>query len=338
MQILTDLRQIPDSGEQVVRHVLGVVRDELNAVDAFDIVQGREKVTKPPAAAGFFVAVAVNSLAEERDFAAAFSGELATLGDDRGRRSALLGAADTGDDAVRAELIAADHDPDVRLVLRGSHRGVTERIETFVAAFDLGAVAVLAAEADFHALGTRRAFCADFAYERGHLVQLAGADDQINIRGAFEDDALVVLRHAAEDANYRIRMFALGVFQPAEGAVDLVFRVLADATCIEKYRVGVVRIVRQLVTVFAQAGDDELAVEFVHLAADGFDVQFHGDWFRLGGFVFGFGGTFFAAAGVDLALDVGDEGVAATLHEPNECHHRDVDGDGKQGDVRARHL
>jgi hypothetical protein len=301
-------------------------------------VQGREQIAQPPASAGFFVSVAVNGLTEERDLSAAFGGELETLGDDRRRRSALFGAADTGDDAVRAELVAADHDADISLVLRGAHRGVTERIETFVAAFDLRAVAVFAAEADFHSLSARGTFGSDFANERGHLMELAGADDEINVRSAFENDALMVLGHAAEDADYRIRMFALGVFQPAEGAVDFVFRVLADAARVEEDCVGIVRIVRQLVPIFAQAGDDELAIEFVHLAADGFDVEFHGDGFRLGGFVFDFGGTFFAAAGVDLALDVGDEGVAATLHESNECHHRDVAGDGKQGDVRARHL
>jgi hypothetical protein len=64
----------------------------------------------------------------------------------------------------------------------------------------------------------------------------------------------------------------------------------------------------------------------------------NGDSFRLGGFVFDFGRTFLAAAGVDLALDIGNEGIAAALHESNECHHRDIAGDGKQGDVRARHL
>ena len=70
-------------------------------------------------------------------------------------------------------------------------------------------------------------------------------------------------------------MLALGVLEPAERAVDLVFGVLADAAGVEQDRVGVVRARGQLVTVFAQAGDDELAIELVHLAADGFDVEFH---------------------------------------------------------------
>ena len=76
-------------------------------------------------------------------------------------------------------------------------------------------------------------------------------------------------------------MFALGVLEPAEGAVDFVFGVLADAARVEEDRVGVVRIVRELVALFAQAGDDELAVEHVHLAADGFDVEFQEEGARM---------------------------------------------------------
>ena len=83
--------------------------------------------------------------------------------------------------------------------------GIAERIVAFVAAFDLGAAAVFAAEADFHPLRARRAFCADFANERGHLVELAGADDEIDVRGALEDDALILLGHAAEDADDLVR-------------------------------------------------------------------------------------------------------------------------------------
>ena len=64
------------------------------------------------------------------------------------------------------------------------------------------AAAVLAAEADFHPLRARGAFGADLADQRGHLVQLAGADDQVDVRGPLEDDPLVFLRHAAQDADH----------------------------------------------------------------------------------------------------------------------------------------
>ena len=88
------------------------------------------------------------------------------------------------------------------------------------------------------------AFCANFANEGGHLVQLAGADDQVDIRGSFENDALIFLGHAAEDADDFVWVLAFGVFEAAQGAVDFVFGVLADAACVEQDRVGVVRAAR----------------------------------------------------------------------------------------------
>ena len=72
-------------------------------------------------------------------------------------------------------------------------------------------------------------------------MQLAGADDQVDVRGALEDEPLIFLGHAAEDADDFAGMLALGVLEPAQGAVDLVFGVLADAAGVEQDRVGVVR-------------------------------------------------------------------------------------------------
>ena len=69
----------------------------------------------------------------------------------------------------------------------------------------------------------------------------------------------------------------LGVLQPAQGAVDLVLGMLPDAARVEQDRVGLGGRRRQLVAVLAQAGHDQLAVEHVHLAADGFDVEL-GHW------------------------------------------------------------
>ena len=46
--------------------------------------------------------------------------------------------------------------------------------------------------------------------------------------------------------------------------------------------------------------------------------------FTLRGFIFGFGIPSFAASGIDLALDVGHEDVAAGLHQADERHYRDV--------------
>src|SRR5207248_3294123 len=99
-------------------------------------------------------------------------------------------------------------------------------------------------------------------------------------------------------------------------------------------------------TVFTEASDDELAIELVHLAADGFDVEFHG-WRKSGRggdgergrrsyhrfspspylpiFLYSLSRAAVLlivvvrlastlAVGFDLALDVGNQFVATALH------------------------
>ena len=90
------------------------------------------------AAVAQVVLVAVDRLAQQRDFLAAFPGELAHLGGDLLGMPALLGAAHARHDAVGAKLVAADHDADIRLERRRPHRRIAHRIVAFEAAFDLG--------------------------------------------------------------------------------------------------------------------------------------------------------------------------------------------------------
>src|SRR4051812_49032373 len=53
VQILTDFWQIPDSGQEIVRHVLGIVRDKLDAFYAVDCMQAFEQVAQSPGAIPF---------------------------------------------------------------------------------------------------------------------------------------------------------------------------------------------------------------------------------------------------------------------------------------------
>ena len=59
----------------------------------------------------------------------------------------------------------------------------------------------------------------------------------------------------------------------AEGGVGLVLGVFANRTGVEEEHVGVGGRVGEVVALLAERADDELAVEHVHLAADGFDVD-----------------------------------------------------------------
>ncbi len=74
------------------------------------------------------VAVAVDGLAEEGDLLAPLVGELPDLGDDVLGRPALLGPADAGDDAVGAELVAADLMRTYAWNGRRPHRRLAHRI------------------------------------------------------------------------------------------------------------------------------------------------------------------------------------------------------------------
>ena len=60
----------------------------------------------------------------------------------------------------------------------------------------------LRSEADFQLLP---AAGGDLRDQRGHLVQLAGADDQVDVRRPLEDQLLVLLGHAAEHADDLVR-------------------------------------------------------------------------------------------------------------------------------------
>ena len=96
------------------------------------------------------------------------------------------------------------------------------------------------------------------------------------MRGAVEDRRLVLLGHAAQHAQDLFRAGGLPRLQPAQGAVNLVFGVLADAARVEEDGVGLARIVDQFVARLQQPGGHQLAVQHVHLAADRFDVEAFG--------------------------------------------------------------
>ena len=99
---------------------------------------------------------------------------------------------------------------------------------------------------------------------------------------ALADDLLVLLGHAAENADHLLGIFLLMPDEAAESGIDLLLGMFADAARVEQNDVGVDRLVDQFVALPAQTADDELAIEHVHLAADGFDVEFLGHM-RFGG-------------------------------------------------------
>ena len=273
VQVRRNLRQIADRLQQLVAHILGIVRHELQALDAVNLLQLVQQIGEPRRRAALDVLVAVYGLAEQRDLFAALICQDAGFVINLLGRSALFRSARRRDDAVGAELVATDLDAQIRLKRSRAHRRVTQRIERLVAPFDLIERAVAAAQSDCH-LAFRSGL--DPLDQFRNLLQLAGAYDQVHVRSTFEDQLLIFLSHAPDHADDFFRMLCLEFLQMAERAVRLLFGVFPDAACIEQQRVGLLRVRRQLVAVLTQTRHDHLAVEDVHLAADGFDVQTFG--------------------------------------------------------------
>ena len=152
-------------------------------------------------------------------------GQLPRLGHNVLDRPTLLRTPNTRYDAVAAELVAADHDPDQGLAAVRPQVRVTVRIEAGVTLRNPRAAALGPAQAD---LQTRSAARFDFPNERSDPVQLARADYEINVRNLLQYQLLVLLGQATQHADDGSGMAPFGLLQPSQRAVDLVFGMLPD--------------------------------------------------------------------------------------------------------------
>ena len=98
------------------------------------------------------VAIAVDGLADQRDFQAAVVGQPANFLDDLVSRPALFRSAHAGHDAIRAELVAAEHDPHQGLMRHWPHGRRAMRIVILKAFAHIRSVASLAIETYFEHL------------------------------------------------------------------------------------------------------------------------------------------------------------------------------------------
>ena len=160
------------------------------------------------------------------------------------RPAGLLRAAGGGDDAVGAELVAADHDPHERLPRAGPHRRVAERVVTGEAAGHFVARAIPASQRDRHLLLAQRA---NFVDQPGDFRELTRANDEVNVRRLLEDQLLILLGHAADDPDHLPRPLSPPVLEPADRAVDLVLGMLADAAGVEQHGIGRFGVIAQFV-------------------------------------------------------------------------------------------
>src|SRR5262249_8394392 len=140
MQIRAHLGQLPDGVEQIITHVARKIRDELDALDSCRVMNSCQQIGKPETSSvAKVVLVAVDGLAQERDFLAAFTSQLPNFGGDEIGVPALFRTANLRYNAISAKLITADHDSDIGLKSIGPHRGIAKRIVALKAARDFRA-------------------------------------------------------------------------------------------------------------------------------------------------------------------------------------------------------
>jgi hypothetical protein len=93
------------------------------------------------------------------------------------------------------------------------------------------------------------------------------------VRETAEDVRPISFGHAADHTDDEIRLRGLSLPQLAEARPHLLLGVLAHRAGVVDDDVGLLAIGDGFVALRAELAEDELAVEHVHLAAEGFEVQ-----------------------------------------------------------------
>ncbi len=204
-------------------------------------------------------AVGVDVLAQQGDLADALGDQRLDLGEDLAGPAVLLLAAQRGDDAERAGVVAADrdrHPGGVRRVALGRQRRGEhlERLE----------------DLDLRLLLHPRPL-----QQHRQRADVVGAEDDVDVRRLARDRRAVLLRQAAADGDLHARVGGLDRREVRQVAVELVVGVLAHRAGVEDDHVGVVRRrrggERHVAGVLQQPGQ-ALGVVDVHLAPVGADL------------------------------------------------------------------
>ena len=243
--------------------VLGVRRREANAVDAVDRVERAQQVgelrTVLPGAE--VAAVGVDVLAEHGDLADAVGGELLDLAHDVAHAPADLGPAHDRHDAERARVVAADLDGDPRRVAAREEDAVRR-------AGSADGYASCSSRISTTGPSKRARSSSDAAWP-----EVVGAEHDVDVAGALDDELPVLLGQAAADRDLEVRSLGLQRLQATEVAVELVVGVLTDAARVQHDHVGRFELVGRLHALGREQSGDALGVVLVHLAPVGAHVE-----------------------------------------------------------------
>lgn len=183
-----------------------------------------------------------------------------------------LGAANVGDDAVCAEVVAAAHDADKRLGFDVVGVGIVLHLEGIQCmGFGWGGCG-----ADVCGYGDAVAVGSVFqcgGEHVGDLWYLCGACDDIH-GGMGEQLEPEPLSHTAHDGNDGIGAGLLEVLEVAEMREDAVLGVGADGAGVYQNGVGVGGFVGDVESGVFERGGYQRRIKLVHLAAEGLYVDF----------------------------------------------------------------
>ncbi len=250
VQLVHHVRGLGHRGDHVVGEVARVRRGEADALQAVDLA-GRAQQLGERLTVAQVGAVGVDVLAEQRDLDDALADQRLDLGEDVAGAAVLLLAAQRGDDAEGAGVVAADRDRDpggVRRLAAGGQRGGEglQRLQ------DLHLGLLL----DPGAL-----------QQCGQVPDVVGAEDHVDPRRLAHDGVAVLLRQAAADGDLHALVPGLGRRELPEVAVQLVVGVLADGAGVEDHQVGVTLLRGLHVSGVLQQPGEALGVVDVHLTA-----------------------------------------------------------------------
>ena len=249
MDVLAEVLAVADGRDDLVREVLWVRGHEAHAADARHLVDHLQEVRKVRELV--VLAVGVDVLAEQRDFLIAVLHGLLDLADDVLGQAAALTAAHIRHDAVSAEVVAAVHDwHPSREAARACDGYVVRQLR--LAELHVDDVTVLRL---------------DLLHDVRELVDLVGAEHEVDVRRALDECIALFLRHAARDAEDQLRVLALEALDLANLAVDAVLRRLAHAAGVDEDEVCLLHRLRPLIADRAELPHHALRIALVHLAS-----------------------------------------------------------------------
>ena len=249
VDVLAEVLAVADGRDDPVREVLRVRGHEAHAADARHLVDHLEEVRKVRELV--VLAVGVDVLAEQSDFLIAVLHGLLDLADDVLGQAAALAAAHVRHDAVGAEVVAAVHDRHPgREAARARDGHVIRQFR--LAELHVDDVAVLRL---------------DLLHDMRELVDLVGAEHEIDVRRTLDERIALFLRHAARDAEDQLRVLALEALDLTDLAVDAVLRRLSHTAGVDEDEVRLLHRLRPLIADCAELPHHALRIALVHLAS-----------------------------------------------------------------------